>query len=212
MLCGQRKSYRTWTKQWNRRWCFHQSLTIVYQQSFAHNTHGLLVAIVCVVIGLHTRFRLQTCLPRITHILLSCTISVVLSECKQFIWVNRMSYIAHTLIWLTISFVLPNHKQFIRVNRMMWIAHAFIWLPVSFIPPHHKQLIALNRMPFIARATQIWTVFDASSIANVLHLFWHFFHHHLRLWHRTQFRRRVSDCSVALAIFCSSDYSVSPWT
>ena len=75
------------------------------------------------------------------------------------------------LIWLTVSFVLPNHKHFIRVNRMMYIAHTFIWLPVSFVPPHRKQLIELNRVPCLAQATKIWTVFDASSIANVLHLF-----------------------------------------
>ena len=32
------------------------SLTIVYHQAFAHNTHGLLVAIVYVIIGLCTHF------------------------------------------------------------------------------------------------------------------------------------------------------------
>ena len=84
--------------------------------------------------------------------------------------------ISHTpLIWLTVSFVLPNHKQFIWVNPMLYIAHTFIWLPVSFVPPHRKQLIELNRMPWIAHATKIWTVFNASSVANVLHLFWRFF-------------------------------------
>ena len=130
-----------------RRWWFHQSLTIVYRQSFAHNTHGLLTGIVCVVICPPTHFWLQTCLPRITHILLSWTVFVPLAQRKQFIWVNYMPYIAHT----------------------------FIWLPVSFVPPHRKQLIELNHMPCIAHATKIWTVFDASSIANVLHLFWWFF-------------------------------------
>ena len=94
-----------------------------------------------------------------------------MSQRKQFIRVNRMPYIAHTLIWLTVSFVLPNHKQFIRVNRMLYIARTFIWLPISFVPPHRKQLIELNRMPNIAHATKISTVFDASVIANVLHLF-----------------------------------------
>ena len=141
----------------------------------SHNTHVLLAATVCVIIGLHTHFWLQTCLPRITHILLSWTISVLLSQRKQFIRVNRMPYIAHTLIWLTVSFVLPNHKQFIRVNRMLYIAHTFIWLPVSFVPPHRNQFIELNCMPFIAHTTKIWTMFDASSIANVLHLFDGFF-------------------------------------
>ena len=72
-------------------------------------------------------------------------------------------------------FVLPNHKQFIRVNRMLYIAHAFIWLAISFVPPHRKRLIELNRMPCIAHATKIWTVFDASAIANVLQLFWRVF-------------------------------------
>ena len=79
-----------------RRWWFHQTLTIVYQQSFAHNTHSLLTRIVCVVIGLPTHFLLQTYSSCITHILLSWTISVLLAQCKQFIRVNCMPYIAHT--------------------------------------------------------------------------------------------------------------------
>ena len=45
----------------------------------------------------------------------------------------------------------------------------------SPFPPHRKRLIELNRMPWITHATKIWTVFDASSIANVLHLFDGFF-------------------------------------
>ena len=151
----------------------------------SHNTHILWEAIVCVIIGLRTHFWLQTCLPRITHILLYWTIYVFLSQHKQFIRVNRMSYIAHTLIWLTVSFVLPNHKQFILVNRMLFIAHTFIWLPVSFVSPHPKQLIALNCIPYITHGTKIWTVFDASIIANVLHLFDGFSHHRLRLLHHT---------------------------
>ena len=116
-----------------------------------------------------------------------------------------MLYIAHTYIWLPVSFVLPNHKQFIRVKHMLCIAHAFIWLPVSFVPPHRKQLIELNRMPFIAHATRTWTVFDTSSIAKVLYISNGFLHHRLRLLHRTQFRERVSDHSVALAVSCSSE-------
>ena len=79
-------------------------------------SHGLLAAIVCVIISLRIHFWLRTCLPRITHILFSWTVFVLLSQRKQFIRVNRMPYIAHTLIWLTVSFVLPNHKQFIWVN------------------------------------------------------------------------------------------------
>ena len=92
------------------RWWFHQSLKIVYQQSFAQNTHGLLTGIVCIVIGLPTHFRLHTCLSCITHILLSWTISVLLAQRKQFIQVNCMPSIAHTLIWLSVSVMLPNHK------------------------------------------------------------------------------------------------------
>ena len=112
------------------------------------NSHGLLAAIVYVIIGLHVHFWSRTCLPRITHILFSWTVSIVL----------------------------PNHTQFIPVNYMLYIAHAFIWLPVSFVPPHRKQFIELNRMPCIAHATKFWTVFDASVIANVLHLFWRVFY------------------------------------
>ena len=62
----------------------------------SHNTHVLLAATVCVIIGLHTHFWLHTCLPRITHILLSWTVSVLMSQRKQFIRVNRMPYIACT--------------------------------------------------------------------------------------------------------------------
>ena len=54
---------------------------------------------------------------------------------------------------------------------MLYIAHTFIWLPVSFVPPHRNQLIELNCMPCIAHAIKIRTVFDASVVANVLHLF-----------------------------------------
>ena len=115
-------------------------------------------------------------MPSITHTLIWLTVSFVLPNHKQFIRVNRMLYIAHTFIWLPIYFVLPNHKQFIWVNRMLYIAHAFIRLPVSFVPPHRQQFIGLNRMPWIAHTTKIWTVFDGSVIANVLHLFWLFFY------------------------------------
>ena len=48
-------------------------------------------------------------------------------------------------------------------------------------------------------------MFDASSIANILHPFDGFLHHRLRLWHHRQFRRRVSNRSVTLAASCSSD-------
>jgi hypothetical protein len=134
----------------------------------------------------------------LTHILIYWTIFVLLSQRKQFIRVNRMPYIAHTLIWMTVSFVLPNHKQFIRVNSMLYIAHTYIWLPYSFVPPHRKQLIELNRLPFIAHATKIWTVFVASSNANVFTFFTVFMHHHLRLLHRTQFLEgSLSKCRVS---------------
>ena len=94
---------------------------------------------------------------------------------KQFVRVNRMPYITHTLIWLTVYIALPKSKWIIGVNYMPYIAHTLIWLPVSVVLPHRKQFERVNRVPYIAQATKIWTVFDASSIANVLHLFWRFF-------------------------------------
>ena len=139
--------------------------------------HGLLAAIGYVIIGLRTHFWLRTCLPRITHILLSWTIFVLMSQRKQFIRVNRMPYIAHTLIWL----------------------------PVSVVVPHRKQFKWINRVPCIAHATKIWTVFDGSAVATFCTFFDGFWHQHLRLMHRTQFRQRVSDRSVALAASWSSD-------
>ena len=69
-------------------------------------SHGLLVAIVCVIIGLRTHLWLWTCLSHITHIFFSWTISIVLPNHTQFILVNCMPYIAHTLIWWSISVVL----------------------------------------------------------------------------------------------------------
>ena len=114
--------------------------------------------------------------------------------------------ILHTpLIWLTVSFVLPNHKQFIRVNRMLCIAHASIWLPVSFVPTHRKQFIELNCMPFIAHATKTWTVFDASVIANVLHISDGFHTAPFVIIASHTVSRRVSDRSVTLAVSYSSD-------
>ena len=143
-------------------------------------------------------------MPYITHILLYWTVYVLLSRHKQFIRVNHMSYIAHTLIWLTVSFVLPNHKQFILVNRMLCIAHAFIWLPISFVPPLRKQLIEMNRMLCIAHATKIWTVFDASVIANILYIFDGFHTPPFAIIASHTVSRRVSDHSVVLAASCSS--------
>ena len=111
-------------------------------------SHGLLAAIVCVIIGLRTHFKLRTRLPRITHILFSWTVSIVL----------------------------PNHTQFILVNCMPYIAHTLIWLPVSVVLHHRKQFLWINRLPPIAHANLIWTVFDVAAIANVLHLFWWVFY------------------------------------
>ena len=162
--------------------CLFQLYIYIYMLFYCRqsNLHGLLAAVVCVIIGLRTHFWLRTCLSRITHILFSWTVSIVL----------------------------PNHTQFILVNHMLYIVHTFIWLPVSFVPPHRKQFIELNRMPCIAHATKIWTVFDASVIANILHLFWWFLQHRLRLWHRTQFHRRASDRSVVFGPSCSSALSI----
>ena len=128
---------------------------------------------------------------------------------RHNLWIWTLQYLWYLLYW-TVSVLLSQRKQFIRVNRMSYIAHTLIWLTVSFVPPHPKQLIELNRMPFIAHATKIWTVFDASVIANVLPFFDGFLHHRLRLWHRTQFRQRVSDRSVALAASYNSVMKSTP--
>ena len=141
----------------------------------------------------------------IAHTFIWLTVSFVLTNHKKFIRVNRMLYIAHTFIWLTVSFVLPNHKQFIRVNHMLYIAHTFIWMPVCFVPTHRKRLIKLNCMPWIAYATKIWTVFDASVIANVLYIFDGFHTPPFAIIASHTVSRRVSDRSAALAPSCSSD-------
>jgi hypothetical protein len=137
-------------------------------------THEVTVLIVCVVISHRKQFIRFGCLPRITHILLSWTVSVAFTNRKQFVRVNRMPYITHTLMWLTIYVALPNSKRFIGANCMPYIAHTLIWLSVSVVLPHRKQFERVNHVPCIAHATKIWTVFDASSIANVLQHFWRF--------------------------------------
>ena len=111
-----------------------------------------------------------------THVLLATTVCVIIGLRTHFWLQTCLPCITHILLYWTVSVLLPNHKQFIRVNRMSCIAHA----------------------------TKFWTVFDASVIANVLHLFDGFLHHHLQLWHRTQFRWRVSDSTVTFGPSCSS--------
>ena len=58
----------------------------------SHNTHVLLAAIVCVIIGLHTHLWLYTCLSHITHIFLSWTVSVLLAQSKHFSRVNCLPW------------------------------------------------------------------------------------------------------------------------
>ena len=143
-------------------------------------------------------------MPYITHTLIWLTIYVALPNSKRFIRANCMPYIAHTLIWLPVSIVLPHRKQFEWINHVSCIPHTLLWLPVSVVLPHRRQFEWINCVSCITHGTKIWTVFDGSAIANVLHLFDVFLHHRLRLWHRTQFRRRVSDRSVVLAASYSS--------
>ena len=104
----------------------------LYTSNHLLTRHGLLTGIVCVVIGLPTPFRLQTCLPCITIILLSWTVSVLLAQHKQFIRVNCMSYIAHTFIWLTVYVALPNSKRFIGANYTPYITHTH-WYGCPFL-------------------------------------------------------------------------------
>ena len=199
MLCGQRKSHRTRTKQWNP------------SVMFSSITHNCIPAIVC---SQHTRLisSNRLCSYRSSHtflitdmfasyhthlVHLNCFYSHVSTQTvhpsephavyRTHLWSGwpfllcclitssssewTVCCTSHTpLIWLTASFVLPNHKQFIPVNRMLCIAHSFIWMPISFVPPRRKQLIELNRMPYIAHVTKTSTMFEASVIANVLYI------------------------------------------
>ena len=118
VLCEQRKSHRTRTKQWNP------------SVMFSSITHNCIPAIIC---SQHTRLvsSNRLCCYRSSHVSdyrhvclvshTSCSFEPFLFSCLN---ANNSSKwtacrISHTpLIWLTVSFVLPNHKQFIRVNRM----------------------------------------------------------------------------------------------
>ena len=160
--CSVDRAYRTRTKQWN------PSVMI------SSITDNCIPAIVC---SQHTRLvnRNRMCCYRSSH---TFPITDLFA-----------AYHTH-LVKLTVSVLLAQRKQFIRVNCMPYIAHTFIWLPVSIVLPHQKYLIQLRRTPRITHATKIWTVFDVSFMANVLHLFWQFLHHRLRLMHHTQFRQK----------------------
>ena len=143
-----------------------------------------------------------------------------------------MLHITHILLSWPVSVVFPNRKQFVRVNRMPYIAHTLIWLPVSVVLPHRNSSNGLTVCPashthcygcsfllfcLIADSLNGLTVCPASHTqlkselcltAPPLQTFCTFLtgflHHRLRLLHRTQFRQRVSDRSVALAVSCSS--------
>ena len=60
-------------------------------------------------------------------------------------------------------------------------------------------------MPCIAHATKIWTVFDASSITNVLYIFDGFHIAPFAIIASHTVSRRVSDRSVTLAASYSSE-------
>jgi hypothetical protein len=138
MLCSVSKSYRIRTNTRNPSMMISSTLTIVYQQAFAHNTHRLLEGIVCDLIGLLTQFWLLAYLSGITHTLLGPCVCVILAHRKQFISLNYMPYIAHICIWLATS-VLHNHrKRVIQVKCMPYIACNCIWLAVSVRLPHHQ--------------------------------------------------------------------------
>ena len=203
MLCGQRKSHRTRTKQWNP------------SVMFSSITHNSITAIVC---SQHTRLVSSNhlCCYRSSHTFpitdLFASYHTHLVHSKHF-----CSHVSTQTVHLSESHaVYRTHLSsswpfllccLITNSSSEWVvcfAHTFIWLPVSFVPPRRKRLIELNRMPCIAHATKIWTVFDASSIANVFTFFDGFHTALFAIMASHTVSRRVSDRSVALVASCSS--------
>lgn len=179
---------------------------VVLYATPSHNTHILLAATVCVTIGLRTHFWLQTCLTRTTHILLYWTVSVLLSQHKQFISVNRMPYIAHTLN-LADHFFCYAQSQTIHPSEPYVVYRTHLHLAACFFCSSSSQTVKWTE-PYALHRTHnlnlncVWCILHRKCFAPFLTVFWH---HRLRLWHRTQFRQRVSNRSVALEASCSSE-------
>ena len=205
MLCGQRKSHRTRTKQWNPSMMF-SSLTHNCIPTIIFSQHTWLVSSnrLCSYRSSHT-FPItnlfstyHTLLVKLNHF---CSLVSL-----QTVHPSEPHVVYHTHLWSGWPFLLC---CLITKSSSEWsvccISHTPSSGSVSFVPPHRQQLIELNHMPCITHATKIWTVLDASVIANVLHLFWRFFTPPFAIIASHTVSRRVSDRSVALAASCSSD-------
>ena len=124
----------------------------------------------------------------------------------QTVHPSELYVVYRTHLHLAARFCCSASSQTVHPSEPYALHRTHLHLEARFFCSSSSQTVNwTERMPWIAQATKIWTVFDASVIANVLHLFWRFLHHRLWLLHRTQFRQRFSDRSVALAASYSSD-------
>ena len=155
MLCGQRKSHHTQTKQWN------PSVMI------SSITDNCIPAIVC---SQHTRLvnRNRLYFYRSSHTFpivdLFATYHTHLVKLNRFcslgstqtVHPSELYAIYRTHLHLAARFCCSASSQTVYPSELMsYIAHAFIWLPISFVAPHRERLIELKCMPCIAHATKI---------------------------------------------------------
>ena len=105
----------------------------------------------------------------------------------QTVHPSELYAVYHTHLHLAARFCCFASSQIVYPSELYAVYHTCLHLfAYFFCLPHRKQFIELNRIPIIAHTTKIWTVFDVSTITNVMHLGWLvFLHHCLQFMHHT---------------------------
>ena len=209
MLCGQRKSHRTRTKQWN------PSLM------FSSITHNCIPAIIC---SQHTRLvnRNRLCFYRYSHTFLIADLFV--SYHIHLVILNRFCCLVSTQI------VHPSEPHAVYRTHL-WSGWPFLLCCLITNSSSEWTVCYVSHTPssgcpfllflLIANSSLDWTVCPSSRTQIkpelcLMHLSSQTFYtfltvfiqHRLWLLHLTQFRQRVFDRSVALAASRSSDTSL----
>ena len=204
MVCGQRKSHRTRTKQWNP------------SMMFSSITHNCIPAIVC---SQHTRLvsSNRLCSYRSSHTFLITDLFASYHTDLVHLYVFCSHVSTQTIHPSEPHAVNRTHIEscwpfllccLITNSSSEWTGCRTSHTPSSGYPFLLFRLITNSELS--------WTVCPAShtqlkSEPCLMHppsqtfctFFDGYLHHHLWLWHRTQ-RRRVSDRSVAFGPSCSS--------
>ena len=177
MLCRQSKSHCTRTKQWN------PSVII------SSITDNCIRAIVC---SQHTRLanRNRLCCYRSSHMF--PIIDLFAAYHTHLVTLNRFCSIGSA--------------QTVHPSELYAVYRTHLQLAAHFCCSASSQTVSLSEL-YVVYRTRLHLVacfFCSTSSQTFCTFLTGFLHHHLWLWHRTQFRRRVCDRSVALAASCST--------